>query len=435
MGTMKKAHYSDAPFPLQSRYNTRILPGIVLFMVVLVALTAFGAFKATKQYYLQVAGQRAASVASFLQNATPNLWDAMLHGKLTDHGANLATMDSALRKVLPSAGIEMVKIYNLNRQVIYASAPEKIGEIEDNETIFRVLATKSPSLNSEKQLNGIQLYELYAPVFDESGKMMAIFELYEPEQTMNQVMLTSTMAPAGISLGLFLLLLAVLTRLIAKAQKDIDYRADMMVSLRQRLETFLPQAAVEAAKAADSTDAIPSRSIHCSIFYLDIRDFTSFSEERRPEEVVDFLNSIFEITIKAIHEHHGEVDKFIGDAVMAWFVGDNAPKQAINAALQVLGAQTPSMPRKLGIGLYSGSVVAGALGPETRRDFTIIGNSVNMAARLCSAAAGGELLADVHTVEQAGDIAQKFGPVERIKVKGIEAPLAARRFRLHSSNE
>lgn len=433
MGCMKKSHFSDTPFPLQSRYNTRILPGIVLFMVVLVGLTAFGAFKATRHYYLQVAAQRAASVASFIQHTSPDAWDEMLRGELTVQSPSIGVLDADLRSVLPSVGIEMVKIYNLGRRVIYASDTSKIGEFEDNETIYEVLATEASSLNSEKMLNGVRAYELYAPVFDAYGNMLAIFEIYEPEQKMNEVMLLSTALPAGISLCLFLLLLLVLTRLIHRAQKDIDYRTDAMVALRRRLETFLPQAAVDAAKSVDSSTPIASKLLHCSILYLDVRDFTSFSEENRPEDVVTFLNSVFEIVIEAIHEQGGEVDKFIGDAVMAWFRGDDAPRRAIRAAMAILGALPADMPRRLGLGIYTGPVVAGALGPEVRRDFTIIGNSVNMAARLCSAAGKDEILIDAQTADAAGADAKAFGPVERIKVKGIDTPLSVRRFGMRPS--
>ncbi len=85
------------------------------------------------------------------------------------------------------------------------------------------------------------------------------------------------------------------------------------------------------------------------------------------------------------------------------------------------------MPREVGIGIFSGPAVVGPVGPPNRMDFTVIGDSVNAAARLCSAAGAREVVCDVATLEAAQ--ADGFGAEESLTVKGRDAPIVVRRAR------
>ncbi len=154
----------------------------------------------------------------------------------------------------------------------------------------------------------------------------------------------------------------------------------------------------------------------------------SFAEANEPERVVQFLNQTMSIIVGAITRAGGDVDKLIGDAILARFQGAGAEARAIGAArdaIQLL--EQAGLPRGVGIGIYTGEVISGTVGSADRMDFTVIGDSVNLAARLCTAASRGEIVADAETVKTAGETS--FGAAETISVKGRRGPLEVWRWR------
>ena len=116
------------------------------------------------------------------------------------------------------------------------------------------------------------------------------------------------------------------------------------------------------------------------------------------------------IMVGAITRAGGDVDKLIGDAVLARFQGADAEARAIGAAREAIRLlDQADLPRGVGIGIYTGEVISGTVGSADRMDFTVIGDTVNLAARLCTAASRGEIVADTDTVTAAGD-ANHRGP-------------------------
>ncbi len=131
---------------------------------------------------------------------------------------------------------------------------------------------------------------------------------------------------------------------------------------------------------------------HVCVMFLDIRDFTPFTESREPEEVMRYLNTLFDTLIEAVNRHKGIVNKFLGDGFMAVFGapiddGDDC-RHAVDAALEILrlleemnrAGSIP--PTRIGIGLHSGRAVTGNVGSEARKEYTIIGQVVNVANRI-----------------------------------------------------
>lgn len=132
-----------------------------------------------------------------------------------------------------------------------------------------------------------------------------------------------------------------------------------------------------------------------SILMLDIRDFTTLSEQLAPEEIVALLNSYYPPLINVIFRHHGMVDKFIGDAILAVFgvpiPHDDDALRAVRAAREIQQqvrdinqerVRQSRIPIEVGIGITSGEVICGNIGSERRMDYTVIGDPVNLAARL-----------------------------------------------------
>jgi adenylate cyclase len=169
-----------------------------------------------------------------------------------------------------------------------------------------------------------------------------------------------------------------------------------------------------------------------TVLFSDIRSFTSISESLAPKELVAQLNDYFTGMARAIDGHHGVIDKFIGDAVMALFGAPlSRPDDAANAlraalamgeALDRLNVERAAkgLPAwQFGVGVNTGRVVAGTLGSEQRWSYTVIGDAVNAASRLESATKelGARIVVSARTKDLAGP-GFRWKPLGRISVKG-----------------
>jgi adenylate cyclase len=131
---------------------------------------------------------------------------------------------------------------------------------------------------------------------------------------------------------------------------------------------------------------------HVCVMFLDIRNFSNFAAGARPEAVMAYLNVLFDFMIDTVNEHHGIVNKFLGDGFMAVFGApvDDADQcvHAVDASLEILArldrlnAAGEIHPTRVGIGLHTGEAVTGNVGSNQRKEYTIIGDVVNMASRI-----------------------------------------------------
>jgi adenylate cyclase len=170
-----------------------------------------------------------------------------------------------------------------------------------------------------------------------------------------------------------------------------------------------------------------------TVLFCDIRGFTSMSERLTPEQVVSLLNDFYTLMIETVSKHDGSLQKFLGDAVLAVFGApiahpDHAARAVLTAldmraAVADLGKRRRALglpPFEVGIGVSVGEVVAGTVGTEERMEYTVIGDSVNVASRLQDRAKPGSILLSRRTYDAVRDVvdAKSLGA---IKVKGKEA--------------
>jgi adenylate cyclase len=154
------------------------------------------------------------------------------------------------------------------------------------------------------------------------------------------------------------------------------------------------------------------------VFFSDIRGFTSFSENRTPEEVVEMLNEYFSVMVQLINAYGGVVDKFIGDAIMAvWGAPHgtvNDAKKAVRASLEMRKALEKLNQRRIarnqppihiGMGVHAGKAISGTIGSNERMEYTVIGNTVNTASRIeaSTKAFGSDLLISESVIEKIGN--------------------------------
>ena len=145
--------------------------------------------------------------------------------------------------------------------------------------------------------------------------------------------------------------------------------------------------------------------------------------------MIEALNYYFEAQGDVVERHGGDIDKFIGDALVAVFEGDGMEANAVRCAVEIVGALEsllvahPEYDLGVGIGVASGEVVMGAMGAKDRMDFTVLGSTVNLSARLCSKAAPGQVLVDSST-RAAADGAAAYEALKPIPLKGYSNPVA-----------
>jgi adenylate cyclase len=199
---------------------------------------------------------------------------------------------------------------------------------------------------------------------------------------------------------------------------------------RERFQRLLSPAIAELVVSGEVAVEKGGQARETTVFFSDIRGFTALSETRSAQEIVDMLNEYFEQMVEIIFRHEGTLDKFVGDEIMALFGSpvshpDDAYR-AVKVACEQLQAledwnrvriaeSEPAI--HIGIGINTGSVVAGYLGSSKALEYTVIGDVVNTASRLCSVAGAGEIIISRNTYDQVKDYfdTQELSPTQ---VKG-----------------
>jgi adenylate cyclase len=241
---------------------------------------------------------------------------------------------------------------------------------------------------------------------------------------------TAIWLPVGTPLMLLVLLTAghfIRSALAARRQRD---RVQQMFAL------YVPPDLVKSLVAHPELAGIGGETRRLTVMFCDLRGFTTLSSQLTPAEITAVLNRYFTCMTDAIFAHGGTVDKFIGDAVMA-FWGAPLPdeqqehhallaSQAMRASLAELNTELSAEghpPLRLGIGLHSGEALVGNMGSASRLSYTAIGDTVNVASRLEGAnkAFGTEIMLSADTAKGAGE--EGLRPLGAIRVKGRPTPL------------
>ena len=192
----------------------------------------------------------------------------------------------------------------------------------------------------------------------------------------------------------------------------------MVGGLRERFELTKYVSASTLGALKESQEP---RRVARTLVFTDVRGFTSYTERRSPEQVVGVLNRLLEQQSAIIQANGGDIDKFVGDAVVAIFSGEGAARRACLASLQIVRLCARS-PREydglqVGVGVSTGSVIHGMIGSTRRADYTVIGDSVNIASRLCGVAKGLQVVVSDVTRTEAGKEFRFRGPYS-VKLKG-----------------
>jgi adenylate cyclase len=219
---------------------------------------------------------------------------------------------------------------------------------------------------------------------------------------------------------------------------------------RGQLNRFLPPHVVdEMVQGGGRPIQKGGRETVASVVFCDIRGFTGLSESAGgPQEVVELLNEYFEVLVEIVFNRHGVLDKFIGDALMAtWgtLEGDDPELSTYNAvaaavefrdAIRDLNQERSARgddPIEMGVGVNTGRLVAGYMGSKRRLEYTVIGDTVNTASRLCGLASGDQVLISEGTNRYIADrIEARYLGTRQVKGKEQEVNVYEA-VRLHES--
>jgi PAS domain S-box-containing protein len=181
-----------------------------------------------------------------------------------------------------------------------------------------------------------------------------------------------------------------------------------------------------------SEGAVPAAAeMEATILFVDIRDFTALADGVKPHKIVDKLNRFFELAVPEITRHGGQVDKFVGDGLLAVFgslaVGEGHADAALRAALEIESRTAGDLAGdiEIGIGIHTGRVVVGNVGGGGRLDFTVIGDAVNTAARIEAATrrTGDTILFSEQTRRTLRDVPVLAVERPAVPIKGKRDPM------------
>jgi adenylate cyclase len=202
---------------------------------------------------------------------------------------------------------------------------------------------------------------------------------------------------------------------------------EMIVGLAERLklERFVSGGTMAAIRlSGNQTIELGGTRHRATMLFCDIRGYTAFAEQHEPALVVEVLNFYFKHLAGLVREFEGDIDKFVGDQILAVFTGEGAERRAVECGLAMqakmahLGIDRPNWNLAVGVGINTGDVIMGAMGSSERMDYTVLGDAVNVAARLCGIAGRGQTLVSRATYEALEEVADFEVAPTTLRLKG-----------------
>lgn len=216
--------------------------------------------------------------------------------------------------------------------------------------------------------------------------------------------------------------------LAARVTRTLN-EADERHRMRSRLAKYTP-----SEEVSDAAGRPLSQRQEVSVLFSDIRGFTAMAEEIDPDHLVRMLNRVLGEMAEAVLMAEGLVDKFTGDGVMGLFGAptrrEDDAERAVRAAIDLirrvsaidLTTATGGREVEIGVSVHTGIAVLGEIGSDRRAEYTAVGDTVNVAARLCGAARGGQILLGPRTRELVDGIFP-MRPLEPVRLRGRRQPV------------
>ncbi len=245
------------------------------------------------------------------------------------------------------------------------------------------------------------------------------------DDTMGVFGVVNASSPAGFTKLDKTILKAITTQADSAVFEDLEKQ-----EIKNAFQCYVSPEVMQEILANPDKNYLNTAKREMSVLFSDLRDFTSLSETLPPEQIVEILNEHFDTMVQIILKNKGTLDKFVGDEIMALFGAplytESHTLKAIKTAIEMQKAQKELSKRfkkkfgvevNIGIGVNTGEMVIGNIGAKQRMNYTVIGDSVNVAARLCAVAQGGEILITEKTYAEVKKLV-KVKELEPVRLKG-----------------
>lgn len=348
-------------------------------------------------------------LASFANQAAVAIENARLFQQIRNHLIEITEMRDLMNNVFASIASGVITIDDAERIALYNRAAERILGFPEGAVMQQAYKRALETL-------GLPVENMVEDVRLNGGAQNAEVDLVvnkRPGVTTLNLTLTPLRDFEQQTLG------------VAMVLND--------VTEKKRLESvrrYLPPALVDQIRDLDAAQRPQHRIL--SVVFADVRGYSTFSEHVDPEKLIQIMNGYFTVFVNAIENYEGLTDKFMGDAVMALYNTPLNPQRdhaerAIRTALMIqenMRAYLSEMPAEsqlhFGVGIHTGEAVVGNVGSSLRKDYSAIGDAVNLAKRIQENAGGDEILISQATYDLVQDwvVVESLEPIQ---VKGRQA--------------
>ena len=322
---------------------------------------------------------------------------------------------------------------------------KRIGHFKISETLLEEMCEEKSAILSGDILQDERFSSSNSLIVDNVRSTMCVPLLYEDEVL--GVIYLDTQLVTGAFVEKDLLILTGFARQAALSiqQRRMIEEMRQNAIIRDNLRRIISPHLIDDVMSGKIALQKSGRRTYSTVLFADIRGFSRLTEQNEPEMIVNLLNDYFETMVECVFRHDGALDKFVGDEVMAlWGVNVEVENHALLATrcaldmMEAIGKLNRKRearllpPIDIGIGIASGVMIAGYMGSTQAMSYTVIGDTVNLASRLCSAARAGEILLndDAWYAVEGRVSGQSLPPV---MVKGKKEPVAV--FRIFTQQD
>ena len=364
------------------------------------------------------------TLASFAHQAALAIENARMFEKERERVARISALQAFQTRILEAIANGVITLSAKREITTFNRAAEATFGIPSEKMVGKPAFAISASIPDFPEL---------LETFFRSGavSLRAEVEAQRTDETMLvlEVRLSPLASPDGTGVAV------VVTDVTQQRRLEEAHAAEVekAVRIQESFSRYLAPHVVDSLVHDPDSIRLGGERRRATMFFADVRGFTSMAATLPPERVVEILNSYFDEAVRIVFAHDGLLDKFYGDGVMAVFgpprVRADDAARAVAAAIalhDVVAELGPRIdyPLQISVGLATGEVVAGHFGSAKRMDYTVIGDAVNLASGLQGAAPAGAIYCDAETIAAAGSISRPLHRLD-LRIKGRKELVAA----------